>query len=330
MKAIYGLSVSLVILILLLFFLNSQESERKKPIRDNGPVVVESIKKASNNNFPSVHDSAIEKNLDQVEKEQEGQILLDAGRFISVDFKLMVVNEDGPITGAWAFARMRRYDVEGIPIPDSMDFRMNVNDRKTDENGIINCTTDYPVGIEGDQLFEVYAYEPQLGLGFRLFTLKELSKFGPEDLSINLEKGESVVGKVIDESGAPVEGAKIKVYMESMSEVNLSGLCALTKEDGSFIVSGVTLENKPVIIVASYDNRTMVISNPSAPVSAMNPVLLSGRIVSNQKAVEKQYFDESAGQWNVGEILISMSADESSRFPVQQTEETPEEDSDGR
>jgi hypothetical protein len=308
MRAVVALGTSLIILSCLFFYFSFGRYERRDTVAGNPPVLSSAVSEAPERDCPPLDEGvAISEETKQLHKAESVPLKEPPGGWLrTLSFEARVQDQSGvPVSGAWMFARMAAYDTEGHPVPRSMDFR--TDGTTTDEEGVITCSASYSRDTRADEVFEVFAYNPRLGLGFVASTLEQLTTLGEEGLVVNVERGESVVGQILDESGQAFAGARVTLYMESHSGINLSGLGAVTNEDGSFSLCGVTLENTPILVVASYDHRKRMPTNPELPVSASNPMVRTGSVISSRKAIERRHFDAETATWSVGEIVLSRS-----------------------
>ncbi len=181
-----------------------------------------------------------------------------------------------------------------------------------DDDGLIRS----PVGLsridDGDYRFGIAAFHPRIGTAYAEVTLHDLMSGKVTELE--LERGEAVVGRVLDEAGNPVASACIMLStIRHRDGITQEGLDVLTDSDGSFYLPGIRFENKMNTIYAWYQEAAPGYERLQHSRSVPQ-VSQYGRIGASKIA-----YDPSTATWDAGDIVISPPTRGSSFKPRSRT-----------
>ena len=253
----------------------------------------------------SVLEKVVPPSLTKVKKKKETPV---SGLLISTEIEALVVDSEGnSVEGSWIYSRKIGYDSAGNPDTTSVYF--DVDHPITNHEGSLSSKVPYPENTGKDELFEIFAYNPEVGLGYQKLTLEELSLFHSEPLELQLVEGESIIGQVVDENGDPLKGAKLTVFTTCTSGINLSGLTAVSKEDGSFVMRGLILDNTPNLVTAAYtlstgEGRPVTMSlKPGVTPSIKR---YKGARLNTRKTIRDEYLSEEVRTWDIGKIVLPL------------------------
>ncbi|MBI4582721.1 MAG: hypothetical protein HY717_01615, partial [Planctomycetes bacterium] len=211
------------------------------------------------------------------------------------------------VEGALIYASRIECGSDGERIPFLLSFELQLHeDLHTNSLGIFKSSVSYPDGTDKNELVGIFAYHPDIGLAYDEYSLEELAVMSPDERVMDLITGQTVRGKIIDNEDNPFFGATVTLFMHSTSGISLTGLCSLSKEDGSFIIRGVTFKNEPVLVSINYNESPVRTSRRSDFISNNNSIqnVNSLKAWSGQKWVSNEFFDSNTQIWEIGEIKI--------------------------
>lgn len=310
-RAIRVLSVSLTLLIIAVcavFVLVSPDRARERPVQTQ-----ELSQKASEvqppvllSELPSGGQSVPEADTRPVAPPKGAlEELTEPGaiRIKFLEFSVSVTHQGKPVVGAMVYSCLHSGDPsDGVPLPSGQFYDPSAP--RASKPGLAVASLGYPEGTDPEWPVAVFVYQPDVGLAYKDYSLKELSTLEAEDLVFELEPGGLVTGIVVDPDGAPISGALVSITTQCTSGINLSGLATLTDELGVFNLRGILLDNVPASVYARRPenvDRALGRVRGERRVRRRQPESLSG--------VPEQSFDKDSNTWDIGEITLAMPAE---------------------
>jgi hypothetical protein len=108
---------------------------------------------------------------------------------------------------------------------------------------------------------------------------------------------------VVDADGAPRSDAIVTLSMSSTSGINLSGLCGVTREDGTFEIHGLSFGNTPITAYARYGDRRLKRGRTVSEAASIPADTIDERL-EGRKTIGHMSFDRRTKVWDVGEIQL--------------------------
>lgn len=148
--------------------------------------------------------------------------------------------------------------IEGVEA--GFDFRQNqlINPTVTDINGNFTLTipsdSDWLTKTNNPTIITHFKKVGYKSIGYRI----DLDQYSPTaNLNVVLKPGGSVTGKVVDEHGLPIEGARIATSHKVNDFVlhNYTGLRTVTNQNGEFTLSGLGLEQDEYQILVRAEKK---------------------------------------------------------------------------